>query len=303
MTKWPLCAAVILSLPAAAREPLAQRIVHSDPSLLRPQKAVHGGPGQLDGVMMLDAHALETNLSLLHRAVIEPKSGVGAHFHNTCEEMFIIFDGEAQFTIDGRTSVLKGPASALCRMGHSHAIYNATDKPIQWLNVQVTAVKGASDAFNLDDPRLGVPLDPIPVFMSAHFDRDLLRPLAAMDGGKGVAQYRRVWGPSAFSTPWAYVDHVLLPPGASIGPHLHREVGEVYYVVKGRGEVTVSSQAGGVESAAIHEGDAVPLKLGETHSFENTGSEPLEMLVIGVSRDANRNIDNIDQPHFNGRSN
>jgi mannose-6-phosphate isomerase-like protein (cupin superfamily) len=44
--------------------------------------------------------------------------------------MFVIFDGEAQFTIDGRTAVLKGPAGALCRMGHSHAIYNATDKPV-----------------------------------------------------------------------------------------------------------------------------------------------------------------------------
>jgi hypothetical protein len=29
----------------------------------------------------------------------------------------VIFDGEAQFTIDGRTAVLKGPAGALCRMG------------------------------------------------------------------------------------------------------------------------------------------------------------------------------------------
>src|SRR5438034_2910021 len=50
-----------------------------------------------------------------------------------CEEMFVILDGEAQFTIDGRTSVLKGPAGAPCRMGHMHAIYNATDKPVQWM--------------------------------------------------------------------------------------------------------------------------------------------------------------------------
>jgi mannose-6-phosphate isomerase-like protein (cupin superfamily) len=139
--------------------------------------------------------------------------------------------------------------------------------------------------------------------MSARFDRDLLQPLADMEGGKGTAQYRRVWGPAAFSTPWAYLDQVLLPPGASIGPHLHRQVGEVYYVVKGRGEVTVSSLAGGMESAAIHEGDAVPLQLGEVHSFANTGTEPLEMLVIGVSRDASRGIDDVAQPHFSGRPN
>ena len=28
------------------------------------------------------------------------------------EEMFVIFDNEAQFTIDGRTATLKGPAGA-----------------------------------------------------------------------------------------------------------------------------------------------------------------------------------------------
>src|SRR5437763_8551250 len=108
----------LLAIPLAAREALMQRIAHSDPSLFRPQKAVPGGPGQLTGTIMMDAHSSETNFSLLHRAVLEPKSGVGAHFHNTCEEMFIIFDGEAQFTIDGRTSLLKAPAGAICRMGH-----------------------------------------------------------------------------------------------------------------------------------------------------------------------------------------
>jgi mannose-6-phosphate isomerase-like protein (cupin superfamily) len=284
-----ILAGLLLGVPMAGREPLAQRIVHSDPSTFKPMKAVHGGPGELDGVIMMDSHVSETNFSLLHRADLPPKSGVGAHFHNTCEEMFVIFDGEAQFTIDGRTSVLKGPAGAVCRMGHSHAIYNATDKPVKWLNFQVTAVKGASDAFNLDDPRLDVPLDPIPVFMSSKFTRDLLRPVESMYGGKGAAQYRRVLGPSVFLTPWAYVDQVVLPPGASIGAHLHREIGEVFYVVKGQGKADVGS-----ESSPIREGDGLALQLGETHSFENTGAEPLEMLVVGVSRDANRVIDVVE---------
>ena len=75
--------------------------------------------------------------------------------------MFLIFDGEAQFTIDGRTAVLKGPAGALCRMGHSHAIYNATDKPVQWMNINVSAMKDTYDNFDLGDDRKDVPLDPI----------------------------------------------------------------------------------------------------------------------------------------------
>ena len=59
------------------------------------------------------ATLLTTNLQFIDRAPIMPGGGVGHHFHNTCEEMFIIFGDEAQFTIDGRTSVVKGPPERL----------------------------------------------------------------------------------------------------------------------------------------------------------------------------------------------
>ena len=101
--------AVVLIFPLSARAPLAQRIIHTDPAKYRPSKAVHEGAGQLDYLPLFDYHDLDTNLFFLHRGIIEPKSGIGHHFHNQCEEMFVIFDGEAQFTIDGRTSLIKGP--------------------------------------------------------------------------------------------------------------------------------------------------------------------------------------------------
>src|SRR5271169_5050537 len=120
------------------------------------------------------------------------RSGVGHHFHNNCEEMFVIFGDEAQFTIDGRTSLVKGPAGAPCRMGHSHAIYNPTSKPVEFMNINVTAVKNKYDAFNLDDARAGVAVkDPIPVFMTMRLDKALLRPFPGYHGGDGTAQYRR----------------------------------------------------------------------------------------------------------------
>src|SRR5689334_25346249 len=155
--------------------PLAERIAHTVPAKYRPSPGVHGGPGQLDYMGLFNATALDTNLYFLHRGIIQPKSGIGAHFHNQCEEMFVILDGEAQFTIDGRTSVLKGPAGAPVRMGHSQAIYNATDKPVQWMNINVSAMKGTYDATNLGDPRIDVPLDRIPVFMAMQLDRALLK--------------------------------------------------------------------------------------------------------------------------------
>src|SRR5437588_3139598 len=183
-----------MMLPLAGREPLAARIVHSDPARYRHSPSVHGGPGALDYMALMDAHSLETNLQFIHRGVIQPKSGIGAHFHNQCEEMFVILDGEAQFTIDGRTSVLKGPAGAPCRMGHMHAIYNATDKPVQWMNINVTAMKGTYDNFDLGDDRRDVPLDPIPVLMTMRLDHALLRSVNGMNGGKGAGHYLRVVG-------------------------------------------------------------------------------------------------------------
>src|SRR6187401_1626137 len=191
--------------PAATppRLPLAQRIAHTDPSRYRPSSAVHGGPGQVSFFALFNGDVLDTNLWFLHRGVIQPKSGIGQHFHNYCEEMFVILDGEAQFTVDGRTSTIKGPAGAPARMGHSHAIYNATEQPVQWMNINVTSFRGMYDAFDLGDGRVGAPLDPVPQFMSMQLDPARTQQVSDFQGGKGTVQYRRALGPTVFTTTWS----------------------------------------------------------------------------------------------------
>ena len=276
--------------------PLAQRIARTEPSKYRASPSVHGGPGQLNYMGLFNATALDTNLYFLHRGIIQPKSGIGAHFHNQCEEMFVIFNGEAQFTIDGRTSVLKGPAGAPVRMGHSHAIYNHTDQPVEWMNINVSARKGVYDAFDLSDGRVGVPLDPIPTFMTMRLDRAFLLPAAPPLSAKGTVEYRRALSPSVFLGPWAYVDHLVLAPGSATHPQAHQEIGEFYYVMSGEGSVTVGS-----ETAQIKSGDAVPIQLNQTKSFENRGTAPFELLVVGVVRDVNRKYDVVIPPARGGR--
>jgi len=286
--------ALVVIVPLAVREPLAQRIVHTDPAKYSVSQLVHNGASAMEYMELLDSHSLDTNLYFLHRGIIEPKASIGHHFHNQCEEMFIIFDGEAQFTIDGRTSLLKAPVGAPCRMGHSHAIYNPTDRPIQWMNINVSALKGEYDAFDLGDPRVDVPLDPIPVFMTMRLDRALLRPVNAMYGGKGCVQYRRALEPTVFAGPWAYVDHLLLPRGASTGGHMQPGIAEFYYVMAGPGTVTVAGQDQNPETAAIRPGDAIPIQLYDVHSFENTGQQALEFLIVGVAREKNKQLDTVE---------
>ncbi|MGH9404036.1 MAG: cupin domain-containing protein [Terriglobia bacterium] len=275
--KTMLAGAGAFAVPLLGQEPLSQRIQHTDPGTYHRSRS-HESAGDMACERLMSSSALTTNLLFIDRCQIMPGGGVGHHFHNRCEEMFIIFGDEAQFTIDGRTSVVKGPAGAPCRMGHSHAIYNPSNKPVEFMNINVSAVKEKYDAFNLSDARIGVPLDPIPVFMTMRLDKELLRPIEGYLGGQGAARYRRALRPEVFLTNWSYMDHLLLPPGTSEGRHRHTGVEEIYYVMNGSGEAQVNE-----ETAAIRSGDAVPVRLGEAHAFRNNGSRDLEIMIIGIA--------------------
>ena len=291
----PLAVAALAWTHLGAQSPataaaLAQRIVHTDPAAYRPLTAVHGGAGSMSFTALLNRGALTPEFNFLHRGVIPAGSGIGHHFHNVVEEMFVILDGEAQFTIDGRTASVKGPAGVLCRTGHSHAIYNPGPGPVQWMNLNVSLVAGVYDNFDLGDTRAGAALEAIPTFMTIRLDKSQLRAPGARGRGASAdppaanaVLSRRVAGPAMFSTTWSYLDHVVVPPGASTPDHPHDAIAEAYYVLDGDG--TISLAGSQPATAPIRAGDAIPVRVGETTRLTGTGAGPLELLVMGVARD------------------
>jgi mannose-6-phosphate isomerase-like protein (cupin superfamily) len=267
-------AALLLAVPVAAHAQLASRISHYDLAKTNNLKAVHDGAGTMNFGALMNDKTLSTNLIFLHRGVLHPGGGIGQHFHNHCEEMFVIFDGEAEFTINGRTSLLKGTVGAPDRMGSSHAIYNPTDHDVEWMNINVGTSK-VYDAFNLGDDRVGAPKDKIPQFVTMRLEKSLLKP--APNGGK--VQRRRALSPSVFYSPWSYVDHELIAPGGDTGSSATPDMSESYYVISGEGSVTVNG-----ETVTIKKGDAIPVDLGQSKSFK-AGAAPLELMIIGVAKD------------------
>jgi mannose-6-phosphate isomerase-like protein (cupin superfamily) len=233
---------------------------------------------------LIGRNDLATNFLYLHTGVIQPKSGIGHHFHHTIEEMYVILDGEAEFTINGRTANIKAPAVAPCKLGDSHGIYNPTGQPLKWLNFAVSEVKAQGDAFDLGDDRVGAKMDPTPTFVASRLEQDKLKSDDPTYKGQGVL-YRRVLRPEVFRTDWHHVDHLIIPSGSSTESRQLEGVEEVYYVMKGAGSVTV-----GKETANIQKDDSFHAGLGEEISWASTGNEILEILVIGISASKNKGL-------------
>lgn len=268
--------AVVITSSAPAQS-LSKRVTHNDPSKYRELSAVHAGAGKMGFTQLIGRTELSTNFLYLHTGSINAKSGIGQHFHHTIEEMFVILDGEAEFTINGRTARIKGPALVPCKMGNSHGIYNPGNTAVRWMNFAVSSTKGRSDAFDLGDNRVGAALDAVPQFVSGQLKKDLLKPNANAYPGNGIL-YRRILGPDVFSSAWDHVDHVIIPAGSAAGPRQFEGIEEVYYVIKGSGIIGM-----GADTAAIKTDDAFYGLLGEKMNFTNSGKDDLELLVIGIA--------------------
>jgi len=110
-------------------------------------------------------------------------------------------------------------------------------------------------------------------------------PVEECHGGEGTIFVRQVLGyepklpvpgnPEDFDTLMNFIHETTLPPGTSIGKHPHEGNEEVYYVAKGRGEMTINE-----DTFVMEEGDACLAKSGSHHQFKNIGEDDLRIVVI-----------------------
>ena len=68
-----------------------------------------------------------------------------------------------------------------------------------------------------------------------------------------------------------------IPPGAHTAPHAHADMTEVFFVRSGYGVLRV----GGATLPAVP-GTCVRVDPGETHTIENPGPAPIDILYFGV---------------------
>lgn len=268
---------LIIVTGGLSAQSIQDRIIHNDPSTYRDLTSVHAGAGSMGFTQLIGREDLSSNFLYLHTGTIAGKSGIGHHFHHDIEEMYVLLSGEAEFTINGRTSTIKAPALVPCKMGDSHAIYNDTDQPVQWLNFAVSTVKGRGGAFDLGDDRVGATQDPIPAFVSGKLDKALLKTERTPYTGKGVS-YRRILGADVFSTNWNTVDHLTIPAGTKTDPLQLEGKEAVYYVINGSGTVTADGKSG-----SFGKDDAFFGRVGEHITLNNTGTETVELLIIEIS--------------------
>jgi mannose-6-phosphate isomerase-like protein (cupin superfamily) len=73
-----------------------------------------------------------------------------------------------------------------------------------------------------------------------------------------------------------YVSLAKLQPSLSYEPHEHKDHEEIYYIIKGSGQIKI-----GDEIAKFREGDVIYIPEKTSHSITNDGNEMVEFLAFG----------------------
>ena len=99
-----------------------------------------GGEGRVEFRHPFTVEELGGRFCNLMRATLRPGDSVGVHAHSENAEVYYMLEGSATVIDDGVETVLNPGDAQFCADGHTHGIYNHTDKEASFLAIIVPNV-------------------------------------------------------------------------------------------------------------------------------------------------------------------
>ena len=98
---------------------------------------------------------------------------------------------------------------------------------------------------------------------------------APSHGGEGLVRMSRIYGGDELASPLRFIHYTVLPPGASIGLHKHKDDEEVYVILEGTGVMEIDGTR-----TSVKPGDTVLNKPYGSHALYNESEKDLRVLVF-----------------------
>ena len=99
----------------------------------------------------------------------------------------------------------------------------------------------------------------------------------SMRGGSGTVQISHAAAKDTLPPGLRLYAQLTLPPGASIGEHIHENETELFYVLQGQGEMLDNGAW-----VPLAPGDAASTGGGQSHALRNTGEAPFVVMATIV---------------------
>lgn len=94
-------------------------------------------------------------------------------------------------------------------------------------------------------------------------------------GTSGLSQWKCLARRAGLFGSWEAVEWAWIPPGGISGEHVHTRTEEIYFILSGRGEITLDGKP-----HLVGPGNLILTGLGTKHGLRNIGDEGLGWLVI-----------------------
>ena len=257
-----------------------------------------GGAGQIEMRNVLDGTDFETSVGFIKGGCLPPGASVGLHRNPRSDELFLVLDGLLTVVQDEAVALVSQPTALLFRAGSAHGIYNHGGTPASFVMIGIEPEGGQFDVEDLGDDLTAREPTERDLHAAERLDRSLLDSYQAHMGA-GEIEVRRLFGPVRdqtrypdqvgkstkwtgdseflFATNLGFVDHVVVPPGASVGYHRHDALEECQIFISGDARMKVDG-----EVVEVSKGDCVPGRPGESHGLINHTDTPTEFVAIGV---------------------